>query len=143
MSNGLHLFYIYQKKKISSSQIVQLVEYNLIQSSTSTNDDKQYQIIFGYPNKPNAADEITQLILQKVAINNEMLTNGDKIFYNGDTNQSKTYFLQNIDPRITLALVFASHRQERDTTITNFLSELLDLLRGSRQLSTCFKNPTK
>jgi len=90
----------------------------------------------------NPTDEIAQLIIQKVAINNEMLTNGEKIFYNGDTNQSKTYFLQNIDPRITLALVFASHRQERDTTITNFLSELLDLLRGSRQL-LWFKNTAK
>jgi len=130
------------KEQSYSSQITQLDDYELIQPSTFTNDDRPYQIIFGYPNKPNSTDEITQQIITKVSINNEMLITGEKIFYSGDTNQLKTYFLQNIDPRITLALVFASHRQERDTTITNCLSELLDLLRGSRQL-LYFKNAAK
>ena len=50
--------------------------------------------------------------------------------------------MQNIDPRMTLGLVFASHRQERDNVITSFLAELLDLLRGSRQL-LYFKNGGK
>ncbi|CAF3604367.1 unnamed protein product [Rotaria sordida] len=130
------------KQQIYSSQIDQLADYHLIQPVTSFNDDKPYQIIFGYPNKPNSTDEIAQQIITKASINNEMLTSGEKPFYSGDTNQTKTYFLQNIDPRITLALVFASHRQERDTTIINFLNELLDLLRGSRLL-LYFKNAAK
>ncbi|CAF2353761.1 unnamed protein product [Rotaria sp. Silwood2] len=130
------------KQQTYLSQIDQLADYHLIQPITSFNDDKPYQIIFGYPNKPNSTDEIAQQMITKAAINNEMLTSGDKIFYSGDTNHPKTYFLQNIDPRITLALVFASHRQERDTTIINFLNELLDLLRGSRLL-LYFKNATK
>jgi hypothetical protein len=130
------------KEQTNSSQTLQLDDYNVIQQSISMNDEKPYQIIFGYPTKPNVTDEIAQLIINKVLINKDTLTSGEKIFYHGDTNQSKTFFLQNIDPRITLALVFASHRQERDTTITNFLSELLDLLRGSRQL-LYFKNAAK
>ncbi|CAF0835248.1 unnamed protein product [Rotaria sp. Silwood1] len=130
------------KQPIYSSQIDQLADYHLIQPVTSFNDNKPYQIIFGYPHKPNSTDEIAQQMITKALINHEMLTSGEKIFYSGDTNQTKTYFLQNIDPRITLTLVFASHRQERDTTIINFLNELLDLLRGSRLL-LYFKNAAK
>ncbi|CAF1565571.1 unnamed protein product [Rotaria magnacalcarata] len=122
------------KQQIYSSQMDQLADYHLIQPSTTANENKPFQIIFGYPNKPNPTDEVTQQIITKTDINDEMLANGEKVFYSGDTNQSKTFFLQNIDARITLALVFPSHRQERDTTIINFLSELLDLLRGSRLL---------
>ncbi|CAF4415971.1 unnamed protein product [Rotaria socialis] len=141
------------KQQIYSSQMDQLADYHLIQPSISTNENRPFQIIFGYPNKPNPTDEVTQQIITKTDINDEMLANGEKIFYNGDTcwggilvsdkgktayikfiNQLKTFFLQNIDARITLALVFPSHRQERDTTIINFLSEIVDLLRGSRLL---------
>ncbi|CAF1248969.1 unnamed protein product [Adineta steineri] len=130
------------KQQINSSQTIPITESNSNQSLPSMNDDRPYQIIFSYPNKPNSTDEIVQQIITKVSINHDMLISGEKVFYSGDANQSKTYFLQNIDPRVTLVLVFASHRQERDTTITNFLNELLDLLRGSRQL-LYFKNASK
>ncbi|CAF0756892.1 unnamed protein product [Adineta ricciae] len=120
-------------QRTCSSQFQPINNNNSLASATS-GDDSAYRIIFGYPSKLHSTDDIAQQILKKVEINTETLINGEKMFYNGDANQLKTYFLQNIDPRITLALVFASHRQERDTTITNFLSELLDLLRGSRQL---------
>lgn len=118
-----------------SSEIVE-------QISLSINDDKPYQIIYSHPSKPNLTDEVTQTILTKVSINKETLLNGEKLFYSGDANQTKTYFLQNIDPRMTFVLIFANHRQERDTTITNFLNEIIDLLRGSKQL-LYFKTPLK
>jgi len=111
------------------------------QTSSWTNG-KSFEVIFSYPSKLNANDETTQQILTKVGINYEALASGDRLVHIGDNNQSKTYFLQNVDPRVTLVLVFASARPERDTTISNFLVEFLDSLRGTKQL-ILLKNPSK
>lgn len=56
----------------------------------------------------------------------------------GPLQVTRTYFLQRIEPRLTLVLIFESKRLEKESYITNFIGEITQQLRGTR-LFNCLK----
>ncbi|XP_075217642.1 KICSTOR subunit 2-like [Lycorma delicatula] len=89
----------------------------------------EYTIMLGYPMK--LADKLPT-VGKAITDRRTELTTSDRVICCYSPKEQYTYFMSNIDPRITLVVVFDSKKDDRETSICNHISELAAQFRSNR-----------
>ncbi|ELT92245.1 hypothetical protein CAPTEDRAFT_174615 [Capitella teleta] len=91
-----------------------------------------FPAIFTFPGeKP---DKLWPNVIMILMAKADELSYGEKIIYFFDERMQKTYFLGQVDPKMTMLVLFENKKNEKDTYVNNTLSELCAQLKGSRVL---------
>ncbi|XP_063243177.1 KICSTOR subunit 2-like isoform X2 [Bacillus rossius redtenbacheri] len=92
-----------------------------------------YPIVISCPVKPlNHIPNVAKVLSERAA---ELAAMDKVIFYFSEKEQS-TYALALTDPRMSLVVIFDSKKTEKDSFITNFVSELSQQLRCHKVISS-------
>lgn len=83
-----------------------------------------------------------ETILKIISDSTEELMNIDKIIYEFSPQGQCTYILSTVEPNIYVVILFESKKTEKDTYISNFISELCLNLRCTK-VFTSLKNTGK
>jgi len=91
-----------------------------------------FPCIFTSPEKSIREIPYWPSVIMILADRIQELSNYEKLVYIFDHRVQRTYFLQRIEPRLTLVVIFETKRLEKETYITNFMNEITQQLRGTR-----------
>lgn len=97
-----------------------------------------YPCIFTSPDKSIREIPYWPSVIMLLADRIQELSNYEKLVYVFDHRVQRTYFLQRVEPRLTLVLIFESKRLEKESYIISFMNEITQQLRGTR-IFNCLK----
>lgn len=92
-----------------------------------------FPAIFIYP--PEKPDKRWPAVISIITEHSAELNNIDRHLYFFDETIQVTYFLSQIEPRITLVVIFESKKAEKDSYVNSFLVEITTQLRCTKLFS--------